>query len=405
MGSTTIVQTDALRLHGAPSTRPAPAEVRGQLSRLLASPLFQHSKHYPGLLRYVVHETLEGRSGLLKERALGVDVFGRDPNYDTNADPVVRTTAREVRKRLATYYQESGADDEVRIDLPAGAYVPEFRFNEQKPVAAPAPSAPAAGFDATPTSSAAVLRAKRNWIFAGIVALIIGGLGFGAAELRGTTDASATFWNPILTSSDPVMIVVGSAPEPFAQPGMATADHLSFSDAINMGRFSGIARERGFKKLDIRRAGAVSLSDLRKGPAILIGAFDNSWTMRLTNQLRFSFQWDETLQAGVIRDRENPSGPAWRQDPGGSSERTPQDYALVTRVVSPLTGKPVVMVGSIGPEAALAAGEFVTEPPYLRMLAARAPKGWERKNLQVVLAANIVHGNPSSPRIVATYFW
>ena len=55
----------------------------------------------PGLLRYVVEQTLSGNEENLKERTLGVEVFRRSPDYDTNLDPVVRLSAGEVRKRLA----------------------------------------------------------------------------------------------------------------------------------------------------------------------------------------------------------------------------------------------------------------------------------------------------------------
>src|SRR5712691_2969496 len=75
-----------------------------QLDKILASPLFQNSKRYPNLLRYAVEQTLDGQSDLLKERTLGIQVFHRDLEYDTNSDPVVRTTAVEVRKRLVQYY-------------------------------------------------------------------------------------------------------------------------------------------------------------------------------------------------------------------------------------------------------------------------------------------------------------
>src|ERR1035437_3365701 len=128
MGSTTIVRSHPLVTESELGIRPRGEEVRAQLARLLGSPLFQHSKHYPSLLRYVVNETLEGRGGHLKERALGVEVFGRDPDYDSNADPVVRTSACEVRKRIAQYYHEPGHEAEIRIDLPSGSYIAEFHF-------------------------------------------------------------------------------------------------------------------------------------------------------------------------------------------------------------------------------------------------------------------------------------
>src|ERR1039458_5576073 len=128
MGSPTIVRSEPSVSARGEAIRPRREEVKAQLARLLASLLFQHSKHYPGFLRYVVNETLDGRGGFLKERALGAEVFGRDPDYDTNADPVVRTSASEVRKRIAQYYHEPGHESEIRIELASGSYTPEFRY-------------------------------------------------------------------------------------------------------------------------------------------------------------------------------------------------------------------------------------------------------------------------------------
>ena len=89
MGSTTIVRTAPAP--GISPDAPPPEAVREQLGRILASPLFRSSKHYPNFLRHVVEQTLAGHAAGLKERSLGMEVFGRDPHYDTNADPVVRT--------------------------------------------------------------------------------------------------------------------------------------------------------------------------------------------------------------------------------------------------------------------------------------------------------------------------
>ena len=102
-----------------PETQAERNAIREQLERLLANPLFKHSRRYPSMLRYVVEHALFGDSGQLKERTLGIEVFARDPHYDTNLDPVVRTTAGEIRKRIAQYYHEPGHEGEVRIDLPA----------------------------------------------------------------------------------------------------------------------------------------------------------------------------------------------------------------------------------------------------------------------------------------------
>ena len=86
-----------------------------ELKKVLTSPQFSSSKRYPALLQYVVQKTLEGKSDLLKERTLGVEVFDRQPTYDTSTDTVVRYTAGEVRKRLSLYYHEQGRTSQFRI--------------------------------------------------------------------------------------------------------------------------------------------------------------------------------------------------------------------------------------------------------------------------------------------------
>src|SRR6202521_4767560 len=101
--------------------------VREQLNRLLVHPLFMNSKRYPVLLAYTVDQALLGNAGNLKERTIGVEAFGREPNYDVNLDPVVRTTAAEVRKRLIQYYYNPDHAGELVIELPLGSYVPSFR--------------------------------------------------------------------------------------------------------------------------------------------------------------------------------------------------------------------------------------------------------------------------------------
>src|ERR1700678_3598774 len=106
---------------------PRAAAVREQLKRLLAHPLFTNSKRSRVLLAYTVEKTLLGHAHELKERTIGVEAFGREPSYDVNLDPVVRTTAAEVRKRLIQYYYSPDHAGELVIELPLGSYVPSIR--------------------------------------------------------------------------------------------------------------------------------------------------------------------------------------------------------------------------------------------------------------------------------------
>src|SRR5713101_5721269 len=125
--------------------------IREELARVLSSHEFRTSKRSQDFLRYVVENTLDGHADLLKERTIGIEVFGRSTSYEPSDDATVRVKAGDVRKRLGLYYADQGSHNPVRIELPAGTYVPEFRWSDA-PAATLAPAAPE--LDATPAEPA-----------------------------------------------------------------------------------------------------------------------------------------------------------------------------------------------------------------------------------------------------------
>ena len=178
---------------------PNPVAVREQLKRLLAHPLFTNSKRYPVLLAYTVEQTLLGNAGELKERTIGIEAFGREPTYDVNLDPVVRTTAAEVRKRLIQYYYSPEHAGELLIEMPVGSYVPTFR----EPVVAASPAtakAAVAASEQTPLQHSAAMagppatveeapaaRNRRRWVSIGVALAValLAGFGLGRMKLSG----------------------------------------------------------------------------------------------------------------------------------------------------------------------------------------------------------------------------
>src|ERR1700760_4277452 len=102
--------------------------IQEQLERLLSNSHFNQSRRFPSFLRFVIDQTLLGQTDMLKERTLGIEIFGRPASYDTASDPIVRVTATEIRKRIAQYYQEPGHETELRVSLPAGSYIPQFHW-------------------------------------------------------------------------------------------------------------------------------------------------------------------------------------------------------------------------------------------------------------------------------------
>jgi hypothetical protein len=185
-----------------------------QLDRVLGNVHFSNSRRFPSFLRFIVQEELEGRGDQLKERTLGVEVFGRDASYDTTSDPIVRVTAAEIRKRIAQYYQESGHADEIRISLPPGSYIPHFdKPHADVSPASPIPvllnSPPSPAMPATYAPSLAAARGtkfSRSRIVAACAVLLLILTG-AVIYQRSRPTALDLFWAPILnTSGDPVIV-------------------------------------------------------------------------------------------------------------------------------------------------------------------------------------------------------
>lgn len=116
----------------------SPDAVRGQVERVLSHPLINQSKRFERFLRHVTELALGPQPKPVSERDIGIEVFGRPTNYDTEADPIVRVTASEIRKRLTKYYADAEHADEIRIELQKGSYLPEFRM-EHAPATCAAP--------------------------------------------------------------------------------------------------------------------------------------------------------------------------------------------------------------------------------------------------------------------------
>src|SRR5947209_6622916 len=213
-----------------PQTKPERDAVLAELQEVLASPHFCNSKRYPALLRYVVETSLAGKADLLKERTLGVEVFHRPPDYDTNADTVVRYTAGEVRKRLSLYYHDH--DSRLQISLPAGSYVPEFLcavddpresagdslhrtpvttlFADAGTEMSPHPASKLIAGESGKEQHAAAGQVRIRWPWIGVAAilLVLGGLGW---RHRGFSQQKPVdqFWAPVLRGPGTTLICSG----------------------------------------------------------------------------------------------------------------------------------------------------------------------------------------------------
>src|SRR5215831_14337601 len=104
--------------------------VRTQLKKILASEGFARNDRICSFLQFVVEQQLSGGGDQLKESVIGVEVFGRRPDYDVRQDSIVRTEAAKLRARLSKYYASEATVGDLSISLPKGAYRPVFQRAE-----------------------------------------------------------------------------------------------------------------------------------------------------------------------------------------------------------------------------------------------------------------------------------
>jgi Tol biopolymer transport system component len=110
-----------------------PETIRKAVERVAASRVFRQSERMCRFLRFVVEHALRDDLGQLKEAAIGVNVFDRDPAYDPKSDPIVRVEARRLRRKLQQYYESEGVEEQLRIEVPKGHYAPQFQLRENNP--------------------------------------------------------------------------------------------------------------------------------------------------------------------------------------------------------------------------------------------------------------------------------
>jgi hypothetical protein len=386
-------------------------QVKLHLEQVLASPHLRNSRRCQTLLRYVVENALDGNADALKERVIGQAVFDREAGYDTNQDAVVRNAAAEVRKRLAQYYLEAGpAGYEIRIELPSGTYAPEFHAHSL----------------GVPAEAPARIPAVRRigWLNVALALLALVALSGWLVTARRDVRPPATeldrFWAPLLATPAPVQICVGQSrmyysPRrlPEGQPNLTIPINklepmrdrfLWYGDAVSMAEVSGFLSMR-HKQYRFRGALVTPYAELLGNPIVLIGAFNNEWTTRLTEGLRFSLVNGDTPDVRGVRDREKGSALVWHVTRSPQGWIADEDYALVTRIFDPQTRQIVVACGGISHFGTMAAGAFLSNSVYFREAVRSAPPDWNRKNIQVVLQTKVVEGTPGPPNILAAYFW
>jgi hypothetical protein len=421
---------------------PTSLQIEQALSSILVSSVFRTSKQSQRLLQYLVNQTLQGHEDMLKERIVGVHVFGKNADYNTGDDPIVRVRAADLRKRLAQYYTAEGVQNRIKIEVQPGSYHPTFSFSSNDGLvdevkegahSLPAPTAS----DATPArtlmstlrgaTQQSVLLFRKHSVAIGTVFCLLA-LMVALLVHRMQNRAADLFWAPVLKSSEPALIYFGTdavyglsaeildlyrnshdvdqqGQEFFVEfPSGTKIDAKDLSRADNrvmVNDFAAAAAvitflNRQGKPFDLRWGRDISPGDLRHTPVILIGAFNNYLTLEVTNQLRFEF-----VGGNRIKDRSNPqlSWSVVRDAKGNCVD----DYAIVSRLVQPKSGATLITAAGIGPEGTQAAGEFLNSPQQITNAVKGLPRNWNQKDMQILLHIKPGYNVPNSVSVESIF--
>jgi hypothetical protein len=280
-----------------------------------------------------------------------------------------------------------------------------------------------------------VARQRLTGMAMAFAAMALAGLGYYGYSRPRATELSR-FWKPLLEDSSSAVICVGQPLRVYIFEGNRTADlnekmvgtlttppaspevrqgtsialselkpagdrYYSVGDylaSVRLAEFLG-QRAKPFQIIGDRSA---ALKDLRGRPAILIGQFNNLWTMGLTGNLRYYIDRSTQSFSYDVLDRQNPGKVIFS---AVRNARRPEEYAIVSRIFDAPTEKTVVSIAGMTFNGTIAAGEFLTNERYMREAFGQAPAGWNQKNIQVILKTTMVGGATSPPKVVATYYW
>jgi hypothetical protein len=152
------------------------------------------------------------------------------------------------------------------------------------------------------------------------------------------------------------------------------------------------------KQSQVRIGKSYSFEDLRTSPAVVLGAFNNRWTMQMTSNLHFALLFDVGIQEQIS------SGRLWKSQFDSHGEYT-ADYGVVTRLLDSKTGQFLISAAGIGSPGTQAAGEVVSDAHFLEEALRTAPADWDKKNFQLVVQTNVIDSTPGPPHVIASYFW
>lgn len=405
------------------------ASLQQHLREVIEGDAFKGSHRSGQFLQHIVDKAIAGHFESLKERVIGVELFGRSASYDTGDDAIVRVTASDVRKRLLQHYGKYGATSEFRISLPSGSYIPEIthdplgeagkpdEFSAIHDVAPksdasstphqesiPIPADLVASFPALPHLDTHPPKSfsKVRWLVSGILVvalnLALWGISWSRLSRKELAPLSVLPWSALFGSSHAIELIT-SDPNVAEIQGI-TGSQVSVSDYANhnyipvpnkltpeqnyfcrtvlrgdnsagvdapiVAKVAALAQTNS-KSVAVRGARSIQLTDLKSdNDFIFLGSpRSDPWFSLFSDQLDFRFEFDKNSRSEFIRNVHPRSGEQPQYVPTALGWATGDSYSTIALVRNPDQSGQVLLLAGANAEGTEAAGKFVTDLPRL----------------------------------------
>jgi hypothetical protein len=421
------------------------------VQRLINTESFAKASRLSSFLLYIVERFLQGRTEEITEQQIGVHVFGRPVDYNPGEDNIVRQTARQLRQRLALYYQEEGHSEQIQIIVPRGGYIPQFQdatnqaasaeFAIAEPVSEGTPVEAADKLREDADSASLIANGQRRQnsrsavlivfgVFLGVALTLLAGAG--RARFLHPPSETDKLWNVLFSTKRRTMVVVGDAGvNMYSNLSRSQVDawdygagsYLSKPDAQTPSGFtwSPFAARRytttadltfvstllqlpkvDLRRMEVRFARDITAQDIKESNAILIGSsVYNPWVQIFDKGQNFRMAYDGTENSISIFNRHPVKG---EQATYKWSEADPQrtGYAIISLTDSlDSTGK-VLLVQGTTMGGIDAARDFLFHPEQMDPIIHDAMgKNGKLSNFELLLETTFYWGGSVKAKVIA----
>ncbi len=440
------------------------ASLRQHLSDVLEGAAFKSSHRSGQFLKHIVEQAIAGRGDSLKERLIGVDLFGRSPSYDTGDDAIVRVTASDVRRRLLQHYSTHGLESDFRIALPQGSYVPEIMRipagEKEAPATATVPGSALATEHAEPlvqeqhpaqehtpivrhddTAAVKIVPHSRIWLATGLALTVLnlafaGGAFWMHRSAASHSPRSIFPWSVFFASSrltnvitsDPNVETVqdicghsisvsdyanrnyipdtsGLTPQTIQTCRLIlSGNNVSIVDPGITARISALAQQAS-SAINVRAARNIELTDLKTDDHyIFLGSpRSNPWSELFNEQLDFRFVYDKALNQEFIRNVRPRDHELPQYVPTAMGGGTGKSFAIVAFLQNLDQNGQVLLLAGANAEGTEAAGNFATDIPRLSAALRNCGVSGPQSHFELLLQVDTMAGSPNNISLVTCH--